>query len=123
MDAQDVDEVLDGTLVRKIERAHFDPAAVPTNHRFRVDDVHGVVNLTPDGFATSRALMHFEDCHRVTPFTSRLSANLMSESRVSCLRVLTPARFTPPVITPVGCRCQSMPCRMRWQIWAWIGIS
>ena len=55
MDAQDVDEVLNGTLVRKIERAHFDPAAVPTNHRFHVDDVHGVINLTPDGFATSRA--------------------------------------------------------------------
>ena len=55
MDAQDVDEVLDGTLVRKIERTYFDPAAVPTNHRFRVDDVRGVVNLTPDGFATSRA--------------------------------------------------------------------
>ena len=55
MDAQDVDEVLGGTLVRKIERGYFDPSAIPTNHRFRVDDVHGVVNLAPDGFATSRA--------------------------------------------------------------------
>ncbi len=55
MDVHDVDEVLCGTLVRKIERTHFDPSAIPTNHRFRVDDVHGVVNLTPDGFATSRA--------------------------------------------------------------------
>ena len=36
MNAQDLDEVLDGTLVRKIEHAYFDPAAIPTNHRFRV---------------------------------------------------------------------------------------
>ena len=56
MDTEDADEVLAGTLVRKLEQQYFDPNAVPIHHRFRVDDVHGVVNLTPDGFTTSRAV-------------------------------------------------------------------
>ncbi|HBQ02981.1 MAG TPA: beta-ketoacyl synthase, partial [Halieaceae bacterium] len=55
MDNHASDEVLDGTLIRKIEHTYFDTRAVPTNHRYRVDDVHGVVNLNPDGFATSHA--------------------------------------------------------------------
>ena len=55
MDASEGDDILAGTLVRKITRDYFDPAAVPTNLRFLVDDVHGVVNLSPDGFATSTA--------------------------------------------------------------------
>ena len=55
MDNPASDEVLDGTLIRKIEHTYFDTRAVPTNHRYRVDDVHGVVNLNPDGFATSHA--------------------------------------------------------------------
>ncbi|MDG1034216.1 MAG: beta-ketoacyl synthase, partial [Luminiphilus sp.] len=55
MDASEDDDVLAGTLVRKIGRDYFDPAAIPTNLRFLVDDVHGVVNLSPDGFATSRS--------------------------------------------------------------------
>lgn len=55
MDASEGDDVLAGTLVRKIGRDYFDPTAIPTNLRFLVDDVHGVVNLSPDGFATSRS--------------------------------------------------------------------
>ena len=55
MDSDIEDEILARTLVRRIEHQHFDPSAVAINHRYRVDDVHGVVNLSPDGFTTSRA--------------------------------------------------------------------
>lgn len=55
MDSDLEDEILARTLVRKIERQHFDPSTVAINHRYRIDDVHGVVNLSPDGFTTSRA--------------------------------------------------------------------
>ena len=55
MDSDIEDEILARTLVRRIERQHFDPSAVAINHRYRIDDVHGVVNLSPDGFTTSRA--------------------------------------------------------------------
>ena len=55
MDSDIEDEILARTLVRRIERQHFDPSAVGINHRYRIDDVHGVVNLSPDGFTTSRA--------------------------------------------------------------------
>ena len=55
MDSDVEDEILARTLVRRIEHQHFDPSAVAINHRYRIDDVHGVVNLSPDGFTTSRA--------------------------------------------------------------------
>ena len=55
MDSDIEDEILARTLVRRIERPHFDPSAVAINHRYRIDEVHGVVNLSPDGFTTSRA--------------------------------------------------------------------
>lgn len=55
MDSDIEDEILARTLVRRIELQHFDPSAVAINHRYRIDDVHGVVNLSPDGFTTSRA--------------------------------------------------------------------
>ena len=55
MDSDIEDEILARTLVRRIEHQHFDPSAVAINHRYRIDDVHGVVNLSPDGFTTSRA--------------------------------------------------------------------
>lgn len=55
MDSDIEDEILARTLVRRIERQHFDPSTVAINHRYRIDDVHGVVNLSPDGFTTSRA--------------------------------------------------------------------
>lgn len=55
MDSDIEDEILARTLVRRIEHQHFDPSAVAINHRYRIDDVHGVVTLSPDGFTTSRA--------------------------------------------------------------------
>lgn len=55
MDLDIEDEILARTLVRRIEHQHFNPSAVAINHRYRIDDVHGVVNLSPDGFTTSRA--------------------------------------------------------------------
>ena len=55
MDSDIEDEILARTLVRRIEHQHFDPSSVAINHRYRIDDVHGVVNLSPDGFTTSRA--------------------------------------------------------------------
>ena len=55
MDLDIEDEILARTLVRRIEHQHFDPSSVAINHRYRIDDVHGVVNLSPDGFTTSRA--------------------------------------------------------------------
>ena len=55
MDSDIEDEILARTLVRRIERQHFDPSTVAIKHRYRIDDVHGVVNLSPDGFTTSRA--------------------------------------------------------------------
>ena len=55
MDSDIEDEILARTLVRRIERQHFNPSTVAINHRYRIDDVHGVVNLSPDGFTTSRA--------------------------------------------------------------------
>ena len=55
MDSDIEDEILARTLVRRIEHQHFDPSAVAINHRYRIDDVHGVVSLSPDGFTTSRA--------------------------------------------------------------------
>ena len=55
MDSDIEDEILARTLVRRIEHQHFDPSSVAINYRYRIDDVHGVVNLSPDGFTTSRA--------------------------------------------------------------------
>jgi len=55
MDSDIEDEILTRTLVRRIEHQHFDPSAVAINHRYRIDDVHGVVTLSPDSFTTSRA--------------------------------------------------------------------
>lgn len=55
MDSNIEDEILARTLVRRIEPTHFDPSSVSINHRYRIDDIHGVVNLSPDGFTTSRA--------------------------------------------------------------------
>ena len=55
MDSDIEDEILARTLVRRIEHQHFDPSAVSINHRYRIDDIHGIVSLSPDGFTTSRA--------------------------------------------------------------------